>query len=34
MKLKNITRQKIKPWYYIDVTRKKQTSNTNKESED
>lgn len=31
MKLKNITRQKIKPWYYIDVTRKKQTSNANKE---
>ena len=34
MKLKNISRQKIKPWYYIGVTRKKQTSNANNESED
>lgn len=33
MKLKNISRQKIKQWYYINVTRKKQTSNANKESE-
>lgn len=31
MKLKNITRQKIKPWYYIHVTRKEQ--HINKESE-
>lgn len=32
MKLKNISRQKIKPWYYIHVTRK--NANTNIESED
>lgn len=31
MKLKNISRQIIKPWYYIHVTK---INNTNKESED
>lgn len=30
MKLKNITRQKIKPWYYIDVTRKKHQTQIKK----
>ena len=34
MKLKKISRQKIKPWYYIGVTRKKQHQNANIESED